>query len=320
MQRCLKPNTCRAQSPYVDDFSRILVEPSLKHGSTWRHQIANPYKAELCALERSRIISGDVENRKIITKAIWKLRRLTRGKRGHDLLDQFTRQGKIRQWKQMSAPRVLQPSLDGEGDRTEWSHLLSEHFKQVFSNTTEADEAWRVDLKHRLDVAYDDWKHSPSLSVVFTLEDVRPAVHKLKRGKTTASDQCSAEMFHALDDNILMKLAVSLSFRASGGMPTPPSWKALHAFLFAKVLNPSTNGHFRPITIVPTCRKLYSAALLEKIKPFLIKGLSHCDFGCRAGYQALELIHSLRSLAEKAHAWRLPLAIAKLDFRKAYDT
>ena len=111
-------------------------------------------------------------------------------------------------------------------------------------------------MKSRLGEAYDDWERSPSLSVVFALEDVRSAVHKLKRGKTTASDQCNAEMFHALDDNILMKLAVSLSVRASGGMPTPPSWKALHAFLFAKVPNPSTSSHVRPITVVPTCRKL----------------------------------------------------------------
>ena len=304
----------------LDGFSHILAETSLKNGSTWSHQTANPFKAELCALERSRRTSADVEHRKTVTKAIWKLRRQTRRKRGHDLLDQFTRQGKTRQWKQMSGPRVLPPSLDGEEDRTAWSGLLSEHFKQVFSHSSEADEAWRVDLKHRLDEAYDEWKRSPSLSVVFTLEDVRSAVHKLKRGKTTASDQCSAEMFHALDDPILMKLAVSLSVRASGGMPTPPSWKALRAFLFAKVPNPSASSHFRPITIVPTCRKLYSAALLEKIKPFLTKNLSHWNFGCRAGFQALELIHSLRSLAEKAHEWRLPLAIAKLDFRKAYDT
>ena len=145
----------------LDDFSRILAETSLTHGSTWRHQNANPYKAELCALEGGSRTSGDVEKREIITEAIWKLRRQTRRKRGQDL-DQFTRQGKTRQWKQMSAPRVLPPSLDGEGDRTEWSHSLSEHFKQVFlSQSTEADGAWRVDVKHRLDVAYDDWKQSP---------------------------------------------------------------------------------------------------------------------------------------------------------------
>ena len=225
----------------LDEFSRTIAETSLKHGSTWHHQTANPNKAELCALERSGRTSSDAEKHKTITKAIWKLRRQTRRKRGQDLLGQFTRQGKTRQWKQMSAPRILPPSLDGEEDRTKWSHLLAEHFKQVFSQSNEVDEAWGVDLDNRLDEAYDDWKRSPSLSVVFTLEDVRSAVHKLRRGKTTASDQCSAEMFHALDDNILMNMAVSLSVRASGGMPTPPSWKALHAFLFAKVPNPSTS-------------------------------------------------------------------------------
>ena len=116
----------------LDDFSRTLAEKSLKHGSTWRHQIANPYTAEFCALEKRRITSCDAGKRKVFTKATRKLRRQTRRKRGQDLLDQFTRQEKIRQWKQMSALRVFPPSLDGEGHRTEWSHLLSEHFKQVF--------------------------------------------------------------------------------------------------------------------------------------------------------------------------------------------
>ena len=123
----------------LDEFSRILAETGLKHGSTWHHQTANPYKAELCALERSRRISGDAEKREIFTKAIWKLRRQTRRKRGQDLLVQFTRQGKTRQWKQMSAPRVLPPSLDGGEGRTKLSHLLSEHFKQVFSQSNEVD-------------------------------------------------------------------------------------------------------------------------------------------------------------------------------------
>ena len=42
--------------------------------------------------------------------------------------------------------------------------------------------------------------------------------------------------------------------------------------------------------------------------------------GCRPGFQALELIQTLRWVVERCREWGLPLYMVKLDFAKAYDS
>ena len=42
--------------------------------------------------------------------------------------------------------------------------------------------------------------------------------------------------------------------------------------------------------------------------------------GCRKKFQAVELIQAVRLVIERAKEWQLPVFVAKLDFRKAYDS
>ena len=42
--------------------------------------------------------------------------------------------------------------------------------------------------------------------------------------------------------------------------------------------------------------------------------------GARAGFQCLDVVHSLRILIEKALEWSLSLLILSIDIHKAYDT
>ena len=135
-----------------------------------------------------------------------------------------------------------------------------------------------------------------------------------------ASDRCSAEMFKALTDELLLVLATSLSARASGCLPAPSSWENLQAVLLPKVPRLATCNDLRPITIVPTSRKLVSCVWLERVRPLLELTLPDRNMGCRKKFQAVELIQAVRLVVERAKEWKLDVFVAKLDFRKAYDS
>ena len=160
----------------------------------------------------------------------------------------------------------------------------------------------------------------PVLIVVITPSDVGEAISRLKNGKTMASDRCSAEMFKAFTDEPLLVLATSLSARASGRLPAPSSWENLRAVLLPKVPRPAICNDLRPITIVPTPRKRFSCVWLGRVRPLLEIALSEWKMGCRKKFQAVELIQAVRLVIERAKEWQLPVFVAKLDFRKAYDS
>ena len=142
-------------------------------------------------------------------------------------------------------------------DRIQWPILLANRVKGIFSNPLFGHGMWRHRKQFECDEIAAKQLADPVLTVVFTPSDVSEATSRLKNGKTMASDRGSAEMFKALIDEPLLVPATSFSARASGCLPAPSSWENLRAVLLPKVPGPATCNDLRPVTIVPTSRKLF---------------------------------------------------------------
>ena len=76
--------------------------------------------------------------------------------------------------------------------------------------------------------------------------------------RTTGSDMVSADMLQALDGPNLTMLIGALNDRAFLGAQCPPGWNQLIAFLLHKIAKISLCDHYRPITILPVLKKLFS--------------------------------------------------------------
>ena len=203
---------------------------------------------------------------------------------------------------------------------TKWPKLVGDHFKNVFDSSPLEHHMWRKRKISEVLDASEKQKLSSELSVVFTPSEVCEAIEQLKCGKTMAEDRVSAEMFKALNFEAICELALAFSAQASGFLPASPSWEELKAVLLPKLARPQSTHDYRPITIIPTARKLFSKVWLSKVRDQLNGTLSEWNLGCRCGYQASEVVFSLRQIIEKCREWRKPVFVAKLDFRKAFDS
>ena len=75
---------------------------------------------------------------------------------------------------------------------------------------------------------------------------------------------------------------------------------------------------FRPIAVLPVLYKVYSGVILKLASPVIIN-LSSRQFAFRPGYQAHEIVYTMRSLIEKSLEWQDALFILGGDAAKAYD-
>ncbi|CAE7846305.1 unnamed protein product, partial [Symbiodinium necroappetens] len=88
--------------------------------------------------------------------------------------------------------------------------------------------------------------------------------------------------------------------------------------LLAKMPSPGDWSDTRPITL--------SSTLLRSFSQLIIGRASHCVQGdsrlqwARRSRQGVELILVIRRLCRVAHDWGLPMYLAKLDIRKAFDS
>ena len=117
----------------------------------------------------------------------------------------------------------------------------------------------------------------------------------------------------------------------------PSDWKgSLFTFLYKGKGDRMDPDNYRGISLLSVCAKVYTQILLQRLRPILDPSLAESQCGFRKGRGCPDLHFSLRRLTELAHAHRaplwvafrtlqdclpsLPLWVAFVDFRKAFDS
>ena len=89
--------------------------------------------------------------------------------------------------------------------------------------------------------------------------------------------------------------------------------------LIGKESNLRSVADFRPIHIVEIIYKLYMMCLLELLRNYIVI-TGTVQYGCRKGFQALELVMCIKIAVEKSREWGLGLVLVGLDVYKAFDS
>ena len=88
--------------------------------------------------------------------------------------------------------------------------------------------------------------------------------------------------------------------------------------LLAKGQAPKDWGETRPITLSSTLLKTYSQLIIHRAA-HLVQEPARLQWS-RRHRQGVELILMLRKVCRTSHDWGIPMYIAKLDIRKAFDS
>ena len=256
----------------MEGIANAIASSAKVHGFSAHFTFPNPFKAELRNLERQRRVSFDPDVRKELMKRIWQLRRTQKRMRADAHLDFCTRRG-ARQWRQSQRPQAA-TRLDENEDRSSWPAQIGDFFRGIFTNGSPELSVWRTHTWNLVMQRAANFRAAPELSIVFTVDDVECAINKMKRGKTTADDHLSSEMLQSLDRHCMLFLACAFSARASGDSSEVMAWNHMEAVLLPKVPRVTRTADLRPITILPTLKKLYSNLLLSHVRPCLQASLS----------------------------------------------
>ena len=314
------------------DFSLVgltssIAQSAADHGSCSRLTLRDSKDdaAVLSLMSRQLRLESNPEERARLAKLIWRQRRRGRRARKRALAVQCISTGSTTEFVRLTSQSFTPKSLEGSVDKTTWSGSLTSHFQKIFTIRAPEVCVWRSNLERDIasfscDVSQLCDLDRGSEVPWFTDQEIRAAIGRLKKGKTTGTDMVSAEMLQALDESNLTMLTEALNDRAFLGAKCPPGWNQLDAFLLHKIAKVSLCDHYRPITILPVIKKLLLSAALARASPYLYAALRPFSLACRKGIRASEPIHVLRSLVEKAVEWRMPLFAAKLDMKKAFDS
>ena len=98
----------------------------------------------------------------------------------------------------------------------------------------------------------------------------------------------------------------------------PADWNRSILALLAKIDIPMTPADMRPIAMSSAMQKLVSRMVMGRVFPLLRKG---SDIACCGrGRQAADLVGCATRLRDVVKEWGVPLLIAKLDIRGAFDS
>ncbi|CAE8637304.1 unnamed protein product [Polarella glacialis] len=307
------PEWCDAVRERVTDWSNWdttaaqLRDTAVLHGRARRKEV----DLELEALQLKRKeASLNIMERQILNRSIWRRRRfLKRARRLGELEEcadagraprlQKTQQTKHYNWAKIAGQR-------------EPRALLTEFYSEIHG----LPEDERQDAREQRPrwIALGRELQGSESSPLVPRAKLDKALGKLKKGKGSP-DGLTAEVLQELPDDCKDKLAADLSHRCAI-LELPREWCRSLTTLAPKILGATSLAKFRPIAGLCAMRKLlgyiwiWSLPLLAftSVQTAFVPG-SHADTG----------VFMINRAAELSREWRVPLVLAQLDVKKAFD-
>ena len=154
----------------------------------------------------------------------------------------------------------------------------------------------------------------------FTEVELDKALRQLKNSRAKDKSGIVAEMLKQGGDTLKHVLLRLYNDIIQPDSPTPQRWKQAHISVLFKSGDPKLPQNYRPITIIPLLYKLFARLLYNRLKPTLDAQQAPDQAGFRRKFRTDDHLFTLTMLQETARESQLPLWVATLDFKKAFDT
>ena len=155
--------------------------------------------------------------------------------------------------------------------------------------------------------------------VEVSIENVRKAVKKLKKGKAPGVDGITSEMLHSGGDSVLEWLTrvCRVCIRDER---VPNDWmRAIIVPLYKGKGDRSDCKNYRGISLLSVPGKVYGRLLIERVRGMTEGLIGEEQCGFRSGRGCVDQIFAVKQLSEKFVSKSKNLYVAYMDLEKAYD-
>ena len=149
--------------------------------------------------------------------------------------------------------------------------------------------------------------------------EVKEAIKQTKKGTAPGPDNITIDLLRKAGKTINRKLAVLFNLCLKHSK-VPDDWNTAIIMLLYKKGNPKDLNNYRPISLLNCVYKLFTKIITNRITKTLDENQPREQAGFRRSYSTMDHLHSINQLKEKAAEYRLPLAVAFIDFKKAFDS
>eukprot|EP00439_Symbiodinium_sp_Y106_P051991 s2052_g6.t4 len=154
----------------------------------------------------------------------------------------------------------------------------------------------------------------------FTLQEIQAVAFLCRHNKSTGADGVSYEAIQLLLQTGLSTNLLEMFNTVLWGLrQVPPSWLSSHVTFLPKTSAPSSPGELRPIVLSPTVAKVFTKALMLRLRSRL-PPIRACQVGGIAGRQTLDSVCAVQHAIKLAEEYNKTLFVIKLDITAAFDS
>lgn len=153
-----------------------------------------------------------------------------------------------------------------------------------------------------------------------TVDEIRSQLKRMRPRKAADDHGIIAEFLSKGSDLLMQMIADMFTSIMKPRTAVPDYWKVSSIRVLFKKGDERLPENYRPICIIPIMYKLFSRVLCGRIKDKLLAEQSEDQAGFRPNYSCDDHLFAITLLAEKCNEFNLPLWVATLDFKKAFDS
>ena len=272
-------------------------------------------KAKLQALIQKRRLAMKERDRnevKITSKAIQKemkaLKRARRSARVTEVLTEYKDLKRLAHIKRDGKVHCIGSMIDKNGTEKFEREDVADVFADFFESLYE-DMAFERPI-------YNNLAKVPDVQVC----ELRQQLNKMKPKKSADDASIVAELLKSSSDGTLEVIAKLFTSIMKPESSIPDYWKKSSIRVLFKKGDCKNPENYRPISIIPVLYKLFSKVLVGRIKETLNSQQSPDQAGFRPDYSCDDNLFTITLVAEKCKEFNLPLWVAALDFKKAFDS
>lgn len=213
--------------------------------------------------------------------------------------------------KKQTAPLL---SIDGHliYDREKVMERWVDHYQDLYGDDSNANLNVMENLP-QYDVDY-------SLDVLPTFQDLREVCSQMPNNKSPGLDGLPAELFKNLSDHTLLKFYEVIKLCWQEGSVPRDFRDAKFIQIYKNKGNRNSCDSYRGISLLNIAGKILARLLLPRLQKLGERVYPESQAGFRSGRSTIDMIFSLRQLQEKCREKQLPLYVAFVDLKKAFDS